>query len=95
MEKLAENILSIQPESVLIFSSRPSQTSRVYSGGGDDNKYHSVFTYYWAEALQQRKVQVSELISHIQNNVDYTSRRLFDRPQEIQVFGNLSIDLTR
>ncbi len=95
MEKLAENILSIQPESVLIFSSRPSQTSRVYSGGGDDNKYHSVFTYYWAEALQQRKVHVSELISHIQNNVDYTSRRLFDRPQEIQVFGNLSIDLTR
>lgn len=95
MEKLAEDVLSIQPESVLIFSSRPSQTSRVYSGGGDDNKYHSIFTYYWAEALQRRKVQVSELISHIQNNVDYTSRRLFDRPQEIQVFGNLSLDLSK
>ena len=91
----AQDILNIQPDAVLIFSSRPSQSSRVYAGRGDDNKYHSVFTYYWAEALQQRKIQVSELISHIQNNVDYTSRRLFDRPQEIQVFGNLSIDLSR
>lgn len=95
MAKLAQDILNIQPDAVLIFSSRPSQSSRVYAGRGEDNKRHSVFTYYWAEALQQRKVQVSELISHIQNNVDYTSRRLFDRPQEIQVFGNLSIDLSR
>ena len=95
LAKAAQDILNIQPDAVLIFSSRPSQSSRVYTGRGEDNKYHSVFTYYWAEALQQRKVKVSELISHIQNNVDYTSRRLFDRPQEIQVFGNLSIDLSR
>lgn len=92
--KLAEDVLKIEPEAVLIFSSRPNQSSMVYSGRGNDNKRHTVFAYYWAEALQQRKIRVTDLVSHVQNNVDYTSRRLFDRPQEIQVFGQLSIDLS-
>ncbi|MGF1670583.1 MAG: hypothetical protein ACFCU6_09055, partial [Balneolaceae bacterium] len=94
LENLANDVLNIQPMSVIIFSSRPNQTSALFAGRAGDNKRHHVFTYYWAEALQQRKTNVFDLISHIQNNVDYTARRLIDRPQEVQVFGNLDFNLT-
>ncbi|MEX0647528.1 MAG: hypothetical protein WEA56_10315 [Balneolaceae bacterium] len=94
LEETAGVILRELPNSVIVFSSLPNQQSALYTGqAAEENKRHHIFNYYWAEALQQRKTRISDLIQHLQNNVDYTSRRLHDRPQEIRVFGNTSLNL--
>lgn len=91
--KFVNSILSAQPNSIIIFGSKPNQSSRLYSGNQNDYKRHYIFNYYIAQALQQRKTRVFDLIRHLENNVDYTSRRLYDRPQEIVSFGNLTLNL--
>jgi hypothetical protein len=95
LQALANVILRELPNSVIIFSNRPGQRSGIYTGIIDGNMRHSIFNYYWADAIKRRNVQITDLINHLERNVDYTSRRLHDRPQEIQVYGNLTLNLTR
>lgn len=92
---VANRLLSDAPNSIVIYGNRVGQISSQYSGGVDDDKRHSIFMYYWAEALKQRKTRMNTFIRHLENNVDYTSRRLHDRPQEIQGFGNYILDIAQ
>ena len=92
-QKFSNRILREHPNSAVIFSHRPDQRSSLYVRSGIENKRHDIFTYYLAEALKRRKSSVSEIIRHLESNVDYTSRRLHDRSQEIQAYGNFTIDL--
>lgn len=94
LQDFSNDLLRRIPNSAIIFSHRPGQESSLFIGDGTENKRHHIFNYYLAEALKQRNTEVSEIVRHLENNVDYTSRRLHDRPQEIQVFGNLTIDIT-
>lgn len=80
-------------ETAVIFSSRPDQSSGLYERNRFSNQYHHLFPYFLAQGLQQRRTRLSDLVRHIENQVDYTSRRLHDRPQTVQAFGDLSIDL--
>lgn len=93
LQRAANQFLQSEPNSIIIFSNLPGQESSLYTGAADENKRHHIFTYYWAEALKQRKTQMSTLIQHLNNNVDYTSRRLHDRPQEIRAFGNFMLNI--
>jgi hypothetical protein len=93
LKRTANELLREHPNSVILFSNRPGQSSGIYTGMIDGNKRHHIFNYFWAEALKQRKTRMSDLIRHLENNVDYNSRRIHDRPQEIQAFGNLTLDI--
>ncbi len=93
LNRTANELLREQPNSVILFSNRPGQSSGIYTGMIDGNKRHHIFNYFWAEALKQRNTKMSDLIRHLENNVDYTSRRIHDRPQEIQAFGNFTLDI--
>lgn len=93
LNRVAEQFLDGNPNSVLIFSTLPGQKSHIYTGAADENKRHHIFNYYLAEALQQRKTGMEELIRHLESNVDYTARRLHDRPQEIRAYGNRELNL--
>lgn len=95
LQQSANIILQDLPNSAIVFSNKPGQQSAIYSGLLDGNKRHSVFNYYWAEAIQQRQTRISDLVRHLERNIDYTSRRLHDQPQEIQAFGNLTLNITR
>lgn len=94
LQNFSNNLLRRIPNSSVIFSHRPGQQSSLFIGGDAENKRHHIFPYFLADALKKRNTQLSEIVRHLENNVDYTSRRLHDRPQEIQVFGNLTIDIT-
>lgn len=95
-QQLANVLLRDFPNAFVLFGNRVGQNSSIYSGGVvDDDKRHHVFPYFLAEALKQRKTQMSELYRHLENNVDYTARRLHDRPQEIQGFGNFMLDIVQ
>ncbi len=92
--ELSESVLEINENSALIFSSRPDQQTGIYESVRFEQKYHHIFPYYIAQALQHRRTVLSNLVRHIENQVDYTSRRLHDRPQTIQAFGNLSLNIS-
>jgi hypothetical protein len=94
LQEVSNQLLRRIPNSVVIFSNRPGQASSIYTGAGMENKRHHIFNYYWAEAIKQRRTRMSDIIRHLENNVDYTSRRLHDRPQEIQAFGNFTLNIT-
>src|SRR6056297_88290 len=93
--RLADRLLRNFPNAFILFGNRIGQSSSVYSGSPEDDKRHHIFPYFWAEALQQRKTQMSDLVRHLENNVDYTSRRLHDEPQEVRGFGNFMLDLAQ
>lgn len=90
---VADRILRMMPNAVIIFGNTTSQQPSLYSGRLEDDKRHYLFPYFWAEALKQRKTQMSDLIRHLENNIDYTSRRLQDRPQEVRAFGNFTLNI--
>jgi hypothetical protein len=91
---LTESVLELNENSALIFSSRPDQQTGIYESVRFEQKYHHIFPYYIAQALQQRRTELNSLVRYIENQVDYTSRRLHDRPQTIQAFGNLSLNIS-
>lgn len=95
LQQTANHLIREIPNSIVIYSNRPGQSSSLYTGLGQENKRHHIFNYYLAEALKQRKTTMSELIRHLENNVDFTSRRLHDRPQEIQAFGNFTLNIAQ
>ena len=79
------------PNSAIIFSNRPGQRSSVYASSGLENQRHHIFNYYLADAIKRRNVRIADIVRHLENNVDYTSRRYHDRPQEVIVFGNTTL----
>lgn len=94
LQTFSNQFLRRIPNSAVIFSHRPGQHSSLYIGRGSENRRHHIFNYYLADALKKRNTEISDIIRYLENNVDYTSRRLHDRPQEIQAFGNFTIDLS-
>lgn len=92
-QRLANVLLNDFPNAFVLFGNREGQRSSVYSGEVDDDKRHHIFPYFLAEAMKLRKTEMTELYRHLENNVDYTSRRLHDRPQEVQGFGNFMLNL--
>jgi hypothetical protein len=94
-QRLANRLLRNFPNAFILYGNRIGQSSSVFSRPPADDKRHHIFPYYWAEAIQQRKTQMSELVRHLENNVDYTSRRLHDEPQEVRGFGNFMLDIAK
>lgn len=93
LESLAKKVLVKKPNSVVIFGSTENQRSRDYSIAKGEQKRHSIFTYYIADAFKNRQSTVSGLINHLQRNVDYTSRRLHNQPQNVITFGETGFSL--
>ena len=75
----------------LLFSSDGRSDSQLYTKQAIAQKYHSIFTYYLADALKKGNYTSNQLLNYIQRNVDYTARRLHDTPQNVVYFGNATI----
>src|SRR5690554_960158 len=94
LEKLASRITSQIENSGVVFASELGQSSLIYSAVGGENKRHSIFTYYIAEAFKSRYTNWGAIVKHLERNVSYTSRSLFNKAQDIRYFGKLSLDLS-
>ncbi|MBO6524337.1 MAG: hypothetical protein JJ971_10960 [Balneolaceae bacterium] len=92
-ESLAKVVTDNNSDSIIIFGATENQRSRDFSVANGDQKRHSIFTYYIADAIKNREGTVSGIINHLQRNVDYTSRRLHNRPQNVIYFGYTGISL--
>lgn len=93
IEFFSESILQNNSNAAIIFSSAETQRSRDYSIANGDQKRHSIFTYYVADAMKNGESSISGIINHLQRNVDYTSRRLHNQPQQIVYFGDPRLSL--
>lgn len=87
------NDLSSSTRSAVIFSSTPTQRSGVFSSTNGEKNRHSIFTYYLAEALKQGKTGVDQIFEHLQRNVPFRSRSIYDRPQDPQLIGQRELQL--
>lgn len=92
--KLASKITSQIENSGVVFASEIGQSSLIYSTVGGENKRHSIFTYYMAEAFKNRYTNWGAIVKHLERNVSFTSRSLFNKAQDIRFFGKLSLDLS-
>jgi hypothetical protein len=76
----------------LLFSSDGRSDSQLYTKQAIAQKYHSIFSYYIADAIKKGNYTSNQLLNYVQRNVDYTARRLHDTPQNVVYFGNANIE---
>lgn len=93
LQTLASIITKIKPSSAVIFSSAENQSSGIYSSPGGPQNRHSIFTYYLADALKNHKTSLNEIMEHLDRNISFTSRSLYDRPQTPLLFGERELEL--
>jgi len=76
----------------LFFSSDGRSDSQLFTKQAIAQKYHSIFSYYIADAIKKGNYTSNQLLNYVQRNVDYTARRLHDTPQNVVYFGNANIE---
>lgn len=84
--------LSDNSQTSLLMGTRLGYPSNLYVSSGEDKKHH-IFPYYFSKAIQERKTTMSEIYQYLERNVSYTSRKLYDRPQDPLLIGSISLDL--
>jgi len=87
LQNLASIVTDANFGAAVFFSSRPDQRSGIYSSNNGEQNRHSIFTYYMAEAIKERNMTMNSIFNHLDRNVPFTSRSLYDRPQNPLFFG--------
>jgi len=83
-----------RPETAILFSNAPSEYSGEYvSKDRKTNNRYSIATYYFIKAIKDRRRQIGDIFNYMENNVNFTSRLLHDRPQTPLFLGNPTISL--
>lgn len=74
---------------IMVTAQPPVQQNRLYTSGlmNINNKY-SLFTYYYCLALKNGIRSWGELADFMRREVNYTSRRLYDQPQQPMYVGD-------
>lgn len=93
LRRLSRLITGNKPDATVIFSSKINQDSELYVADRGEDKKHHLFPYFFAKALQERNTGMGSIFQYLQRNIPYTARRLHDRSQDPQIFGNTSLQL--
>jgi len=93
IERNVSPLLSKNPNSSVLLGSQLNNPSRLYMSDEGEDKKHHIFPYFFAKALQERRTTLSDIYQFLERNVSYTSRRLFDRPQDPLLLGNTQLNL--
>ncbi|MEX0844075.1 MAG: caspase family protein [Balneolaceae bacterium] len=93
LQELANLVLDKNFKSAVFFAARPDQRSGIYSSNNGEQNRHSIFTYYLAQALKERNLSMNAILNYLDRNVTFTSRSLYDRPQNPLFFGNGDIEV--
>jgi len=93
LRRISQNITATNPNATVIFGAQVNQHSELYVTDAGEDKKHHIFPYFFAKALQERRTEMGSIFQYLQRNIPYTSRRLHDRSQDPQIFGNTSQEL--
>lgn len=95
IEENASPLITGNQNTALLMGTRLNYPSSLYVSTEGEDKKHHIFPYFFAKALQQRRTTISDIYQYLERNVSYTSRRLFDRPQNPLLIGNTQLDLIK
>lgn len=93
LAELAKTITDHMLDSAIIFSSKESERSRIYSSAEGKKTRHSIFTYYLADGMKKGNTRMNFLFNYLDRNVTFTSRSIYDRPQNPLFFGNRELSI--
>lgn len=93
LEELASVITSDNSSSAVIFGASPDERSGIYTTSNGPQNRHSIFTYYLAEAIKEQNMSLDDIMNHLERHVPFTSRSIYDRPQNPLFFGNRQLHL--
>lgn len=93
LEILAATVTTQVPNSTVVFSSNTDQRSYIYAEPNGAQKRHTIFTYFLADAIKNRNTSWSDIRNHLERNVSFTSRSIFNAAQDIRFFGSDSLSL--
>lgn len=88
LQTLASTLTNQVGKSVVVFSSQSDQNSYIYSQSSGIQKRHSIFTYFLADGIKKGNMNWGSLIRHMERNISFTSRSIYNSPQDILFFGN-------
>lgn len=86
-------LLTQNTNNSVLLGTQLNNPSRLYMSEEGEDKKHHIFPYFFAKALQERKTTLSDIYQYLERNVSYTSRKLFDRPQDPLLLGNTQLNL--
>jgi len=93
LQRAAAILTNRKSNASVIFGSQINQQSELYVGDRTEDKKHHLLPYFFARALQERNTGINEIYQYLQRNIPYTARRLHDRSQDPQLYGNSSLEL--
>lgn len=94
LRELAAYVTSNHPNTAVIFAAnRSQQAGQFASSDGRINNRYGIFTYYFCQALKDGRASAGDIFGSLQRNMTFTSRRLHDRAQDPQFFGNPAMRL--
>jgi hypothetical protein len=93
IERSTSSLLSQNSHNAVLMGSQLNNASRLYMSGDGEDKKHHIFPYFFAKALQQRRTVLSDIYQYLERNISYTSRKIYDRPQDPLLLGNTQINL--
>lgn len=93
LRRVSQIMTDDNSEATIIFGSEINQDSELYVTDRGEDKKHHIFPYFFAKALQERSTNLGAIYQYLQRNIPYTSRRLHDRSQDPQIFGNTSQEI--
>ncbi|MBO6621138.1 MAG: hypothetical protein JJ892_03085 [Balneola sp.] len=93
LELLAATVTTQVQNSTVVFSSNTDQRSYIYAEPNGVQKRHSIFTYFFADAIKKRNTGWGNIKNYLDRNVSFTSRSIFNAAQDIRFFGSDSLSL--
>lgn len=93
LEVLAATVTTQVTNSTIVFASNTNQRSYLYAEPNGAQKRHTIFSYYFADALKKRSTTWLEIKNYLERNVSFTSRSIFNSAQDIRFFGSDSLSL--
>lgn len=91
LQNLATLVTNKDFNASVIFASPPNQHSALFSSNNGEQNRHSIFTYYLADALKHGNVTIRSIYDYLERNIPFTSRSIYDRPQNPVLFGDTDI----
>lgn len=86
----------LRPNTAVVFSNDITQHSGDYKSlDGRVNNRYSIASYFFLKAIKEQRSSIGDIFQYIENNINFTSRLLHNRPQTPVFFGDPSLRFIR
>ncbi len=96
MSDVSDRLTEQSDNIALFWAAEPGQQAESYKDNNGRSQYpYDIFTWFFFNALKEGATTTSEIDAHLERNVPFTSRRLYDRAQNSGFYGNPNLLFVR